>query len=208
MLALDDRTGRSHPLVRDHFDRATASAVLMELALQRRIDNDLHDIFVTDAMPTGDPILDPVLQVMAMAPVLTPKPIHDWLRQLADEGEALRDRALRQLEARGILGRRETKVLGIFGGRRYVLQRQKERHEAILRVLEVILRDDSPVARDIMLVNVANACGLLRPILNDRELAAAAPRIDQVARMDLIGQAMANAGAEIDIAGAMASGSN
>src|ERR1700722_20630473 len=91
LLALDDETGDFYTLARSTFDCASAGAVLMDLMLRRRIDNDLKNIFVTDAAPTGNPVLDPVLQTMAVAPVLTPNPITAWLRELADEGEGLRE---------------------------------------------------------------------------------------------------------------------
>lgn len=206
LLALDDSAGQFYPLVRSTFDCATAAAVLMDLTLRRRIDNDLRDMFVTDRLPTGNPILDPVLQLMAVAPVLMPKPILYWLREIAGQGEGLREQALRQLEAHGILKRENAKILWVFGARRYPLLHQKERREAKLRILGVILRDDIPEPHDIMLVALAHACDLFRHILSDHELSAASARIEQVARMDLIGQAVAKAVAEIETAIAMASG--
>jgi len=206
LLALDDSTGQFYPLARSTFDCASAGAILMDLTLRRRIDNDLRHIFVVDAAPTGNPVLDPVLQPMTIAPVLTPKPITYWLRQLADEGEALRERALRQLEAHGILKREDKKILWMFGTRRYPILHQKEQREAKLRILGVVLRDDIPEVHDIMLVALAHACGLFRHILSDHELAGATARIEAVAQMDLIGQAVAKAVGEIETAIAMASG--
>jgi hypothetical protein len=206
LLALDDSTGQFYPLARSALDCATAGAVLMDLTLRRRVDNDLRDIFVTDTTPTDNPILDPILQLMSMAPVLTPKPIVYWLREATNHGEGLREKALRHLEALGVLKRENAKILWVFGTRRYPLLHQKEQREAKLRVLGVILRDDIPEPHDIMLVALAHACGLFRHILSDHELTAASPRIEQVARMDLIGQAVAKAVIEIETAIAMASG--
>jgi len=206
LLALDDSVGRFYPLARSTLDCTLAGAVLMDLSLRHRIDNDLHDLFVTDASPTGSPVLDPALAILARSPVLTPKPIAAWLRDLSASSDDLRERALRQLEALGILRREDTKILWVFGSRRYPLLHQKEQREVKLRVLGVILRDDIPEPHDIMLVTLAHACGLFHHILNDHELTAASARIDQVARMDLIGQAVAKAVAEIETAIAMASG--
>jgi hypothetical protein len=206
LLALDDLAGQFYPLARSTFDCATAGAALMDLTLRRRLDNDLKNIFVTDATPTGDDILDPVLQVMATAPLLSPKPITEALRQLADEGEALREKALKRLEARGILRREDKKILWVIGVRRYPMQHHEEQREAKLRILGVILREGIPEAHDIMLVALAQACGLFRHVLSGHELAVAQLRIDQIAQMDLIGQAVAKAVSEIETAIAMASG--
>jgi golgi phosphoprotein 3 len=206
LLALDDSVGQFYPLARSTFDCATAGAVLMDLTLRRRIDNDLRDMFVTDATPADNPVLDPVLQLMALAPVLTPKPITYWLHEIAGRGEALREQALRQLEAHNILKRQDAKILWVFGTRRYPLLHQKEQREVKLRLLGVILRDDIPEPHDIMQVALAHACGLFTHILSDHELTAAGGRIEAVAHMDLIGQAVAKAVGEIETVIAMASG--
>jgi golgi phosphoprotein 3 len=206
LLALDDGAAHFYPLARSTFDYTSAGAVLMDLTLRRRIDNDLRNIFLVDPTPLDNPILDPVLQLMALAPVLMPKPIAAWLHQLADQGEGLREQALRQLEAHDILKREDKKILWMFGTRRYPILHQKEPREAKLRVLDVVLRNDIPTAHDIMLVALTHACGLFRYILSDHELAGALRRIETVAQMDLIGQAVAKAVAEIETAIAMASG--
>jgi Golgi phosphoprotein 3 len=206
LLALDDETGDFYELARSTLDCATAGAILMDLMLHRRIDNDLRDMFVTDTLPTGDDILDPVLQIMTLAPVMTPRPIAKWLRELMDESEALREKALRRLEARGIIRREDRKILWVFGARRYPVIHDKEVREVKLRILGVILGDDIPTPHDIMLTALAEACDMFRYLLSGPQLAQAAPRIAQVARMDLIGQSVAKAVTEIEAAIAMASG--
>jgi hypothetical protein len=206
LLALDDEAGQFYSLARSTLDCATAGAVLMDLTLRHRIDNDLKNMFVTNAKPVGDTILDPVLQVMAVAPVLTTNPITYWLRQFSGEGEALREKALRRLEAHGILRREDKKILWMFGQRRYPILHDKEIREVKLRILGVILSDDIPTPHDMMLTALAQACGLFRHILTGHELTSALPRIEQVARMDLISQAVAKAVTEIEAAIAMASG--
>jgi hypothetical protein len=206
LLALDDEAGQFYGFARSTLDCASVGAVLMDLTLRQRLDNDLKTLFIIDTVPTGDDILDPVLQTMALAPVLEPHPITYWLRQLMDEGEALREKALQRLVARGILKREDKKILWMFGARRYPMAHDKEIREVKLRILGVLLRDDIPSPHDMMLTALAQACGLFRHILSGHELGAATPRIELVARMDLIGQAVAKAVTEIEAAIAMASG--
>jgi hypothetical protein len=206
LLALDDQTGQLHPLARSTLDCAAGGAVLMDLTLRNRIDNDLRDMFVVDATPTGDDILDPVLQLMSLAPILTPHPIAYWLRQTADEGEALREKALRRLEARGIIHRQDRKILWVFGARRYPLTNNTEMREVKLRILGAVLGNEVPTPHDIMLTGLAESCGLFRHILSASEVEAASTRIAQISRMDLIGQAVAKGVTDIEAAIAMASG--
>ncbi|MDE1900360.1 MAG: GPP34 family phosphoprotein [Alphaproteobacteria bacterium] len=206
LLAIDDQTGQMHPLPASVLDCACAGAVLMDLTLRNRVDNDLRDMFVTDATPTGDDILDPALQLMALAPVLTPHPIAYWLRQVADEGAALQEKALRRLEQRGIIRRQNRTIFWVFGARRYPLVEDKEMREVKLRILGAVLGDDVPAPRDVMMTGLAQACGLFRYILSANELTSATPRIAQISRMDLIGQAVANGVGDIGAAIASASG--
>lgn len=206
LLALDDRTGRLHPLSRSTFDCATAGAILMDLTLRNRIDNDLRDMFVVDQTPVNDDMLDPVLQVMSLAPVLTPHPIAYWLRQFADEGEAFREKALHRLEARGIIRREDRKILWVFGTRRYPLVEDKEMREVKQRIMSVVLNDEVPTPHDVMLVSLAESCGLFHYLLSPADANAATARIAQVSRMDLIGQAVAKGVTDIEAAIAMASG--
>jgi hypothetical protein len=206
LLALDDQSGQLHPLARSTLDCAAAGAILMDLTLRRRIDNDLHDMFVVDQSPTGDDLLDPTLQLMSLAPILTPHPIAYWLRQVAEEGEALREKALRRLEARGIIHRQDRKILWVFGSRRYPLVDDKEVREVKLRILDAVLGDNVPTPHDVMLTGLAESCDLFRYILSAHEVESSAPRIAQIARMDLIGQAVAKGVTEIEAAIAMASG--
>lgn len=206
LLALDDEAGQFYGFARSTLDCATVGAVLMDLTLRGKLDNDLKDLFIVDALPTGDVILDPVLQTMSLAPVVTPHPITYWLRQLMDEGEALREKALQRLVERNILKREDKKILWVFGSRSYPMQDDKEVREVKLRILGVILKDDIPSPHDMMLTALAQACGLFRHMLSAHELDNATPRIEIVAKMDLIGQAVAKAVVEIEAAIAMASG--
>jgi hypothetical protein len=206
LLALDDESGQLYSLALSTLDCATASAVLMDLSLKKRVDNDLKVMFVTDTQPTGDEILDSTLRTMALAPVLTPHPISHWIRVLSEEAGALRERALKRLEYRGIIKRIDKKILWVFGSRRYPLVQDKEIREVKLRIMNIILGDEIPEPHDMMLTSLAHACGLFNHILTPQEMAQALPRIEQVARMDLIGQAVAKSVSEIEAAIAMASG--
>ena len=58
------------------------------------------------------------------------------------------------------------------------------------RILGIVLADEIPDPRDIVLVSLADSCRLFDSILQPSELEAAESRIHQVARMDLIAHAM------------------
>ncbi len=204
LLALDDQTGQFYPMAPSLIDCATAGALLMDLTLRGRIDNDLRDMFTVDSTPTGDELLDPILETMAQAPVLTPHPIAYWLQHVADTGESYREKALARLEERGIIRRQNRKILWVFGKRSYPLIDDKEMREVKMRILGVVMGNETPTPHDVMLTGLAESCGLFHRILSAPEAEAASARIAQVSRLDLIGQAVAKGVAEIQSSIALA----
>ena len=169
---------------------AVAGAVLMELAMEDRIDNDLEHLFLIDDTPTGDVLLDSTLAEVAAAERNNTR---FWIEHIAERGDDIRAAALGRLVERGILEERDERHLWVFRTRRYPAVDGQVRREVKLRIMEVLLSDEIPDPRDAMLICLADACGIFRALLSGRELAEVAPRIEQVSRLDLIGQAMVRA---------------
>ncbi len=63
----------------------------------------------------------------------------------------------------------------------------------------VLFSDEIPDPRDIVIICLADACGIFKSIFSSQELDAVAPRIEQVRRLDLIGQAMTQAIQDIEL---------
>ena len=57
----------------------------------------------------------------------------------------------------------------------------------------VLFSDEIPGPRDIVIICLADACGIFQRLLSKSELARANERIEQVRKLDLIGQAMSQA---------------
>ena len=166
---------------------AVAGAVLMELADVGRIDTDLEHLFLIDETPTGDDLLDPTLAEVAGGEQQNTR---FWIEHIAAYAEEIRAAALARLVDRGVLEERDNRFLWVFHSRRYPAVDGQIRREVKLRIMEVLLSDEIPDPRDVMLICLADACGIFRALLSGRELAQATPRIEQVAKLDLIGQAM------------------
>ena len=101
LLALDDRTGAPLPLPVTALAYGLAGAVLADLAVAGKIDTDDKKLVVLDATPTGDPLLDPWLALIA-AEKATHSVAH-WLSVLADRQKEIEQPALDRLLSRGIL---------------------------------------------------------------------------------------------------------
>ena len=93
----------------------------------------------------------------------------------------------------GILHVRDESFLWVFQSRRYPVVDGKADREVKLRILEVLFSDEIPDPRDIVIVCLAEACGIFRELLSRRELEHATARIEQVRKLDLIGQAVSQA---------------
>ncbi len=170
---------------------ALGGAVLMELALENRIDTDVDRLFLTDSTPVGDRLVDPMLAEIAQA-----DRSHDalyWVEHATRHADEIRETALARLVDSGILELSDDRFLRIFGTRHYALADEKAERELIGRIEAVLLSDAIPDPRDIVIVTLADGCGLLDRLLPAEDLARAAPRIELVRKMELIGRAFLNA---------------
>ena len=191
LLMLNDEDGEFVRVPGWSMQCAYAGAVLMELALENRIDTDLKRLVLIDPTPMGDDLLDPTLAMIAQS-----SETHDarhWVDHLADRAEEIREQALARLVERGILRREEDRFLWVFQSRRYPVIDGEAEREVKLRIMEVLFSDEIPEPRDIVIICLADACGILRELLSARELERATERIEQVRKLDLIGQAVSKA---------------
>ena len=197
LLLLDDESGEfvSTPVWPRRC--ALAGAVLMDLALLNRIDTDLRKLVVVDPSPTGDDLIDPIL-----ATIVGETEIHDarhWVERIADERSGwIQEQALSRLVRRGILESEGGRLLWAFRTRRYPTIDGKAEREVKLRIMHVLLSDEIPGPRDIVIICLADACRIFSHILTAKELNQARDRIDVVRRMDLIGQAVSTAVRDIE----------
>ena len=190
LLALDDE-GQLIELPEHALDHALAGAVLMDLCARGRIDSDLELLTVADVRPVGDPILDPALAGIACVPER--RSAEAWVSSLAQEGEAIRHRAVERLVDRGILERKATVLHWVVGGRRYPVVDGTEQREIRERVLAILTRGETPGPREVAIIALAEACAVFDGLIGMEEMVNVRPRIEEVARMDLVAQAMQRA---------------
>ena len=81
----------------------------------------------------------------------------------------------------------------VFQTRRYPVIDDQSVREVKLRLMGVLFSDGIPDARDMVIISLADTCGLFGGLLSSRELTDAAPRIAQVCKMDLLGREVSKA---------------
>ncbi len=203
LLILDDENGKFARVSDQQLRYALAGGVLMDLALENRIDTDLKQLILVNPHPVQDSLLDPTLADISQA-----TDTHDarfWVGRTAiRSADAIRQEALDRLVERGILQRQDNRFLWVFRSRRYPAIDDRAEREVKLRIMEILFSDQLPGPRDVVIIGLAHACNLFRQILSTRELAHVAPRINQVRQLDLIGQAMSQAITDIELSLALA----
>ena len=189
LLVLDEETGKLQARLPVHSLRnAIGGALLMELALHDRIDTDLHQLVVTNPAPLGELVLDRTL-----ARIVEDggnRPTGHWVGVFAEEYESVQPQLIDRLVERGILAWREDRLLWVFGSRRYPVVDGRPLRDVKRRMMEVLLSDVIPDPRDVVIICLADACALWDSLIHPRELAGLEPRIAQIVRLDLIGQAV------------------
>ena len=116
LLLLRDQDGRFVGVPTWSLDYAIAGGVLMDLAMENRIDTDLENLILLDSTPVGDSLLDPTLAAIAAGGS------HDtrfWVEHIAERADETHEEALSRLVSRGILERQDDRFLWVFRSRRY-----------------------------------------------------------------------------------------
>ena len=188
VLLLIDDDGKFPAGRKWSLDHALAGSVLMDLALEHRIDTDLERLMLTDASPVGDDLLDPTLARIAQESEHFDA--RHWVQATASEADTIRGQALSQLVERGILEARVERRFGLLRSVRYPVRDSEAAHAVRERAMRVLSSDEIPSPHDIVLIGLADACQVFRCLLPCKELDVLGPRIKQVRDLDLIGRAV------------------
>ena len=191
LLLIDDKRGDLIPIPAWSLACALAGALLMDLAMEGRIDTDPDYLSLLDATPLDDNLLDPVLAEIARAEEA--RPARFWVAYFAERGDEIRDKTLARLAAQGIL---EVEEGGFFAflpsvsrTRRYPAD-QAMREDVQLRIMRALFSNDIPDPNDVVIIGLADACGVFERLLPPSERVVAQERIALLGRMDLIGRAV------------------
>lgn len=191
LLAVDDKSGELTSARECWTEYALAAAVLFDLALAGKIDTDTEEITIVDRGPTGTALLDQVLAAMAAQPELTT--VQQWIEELGRRRDDLEGEALRSLAERGVLRHEKTKRLWIIDVERFPLVDLGEQKFVKRRLERAVLSDEIPAARDIMLVSLVEACGLLGQVFSEKALALRKQRIETLCNLETISRKVAAA---------------
>jgi hypothetical protein len=196
LLAVDEQTGHLRSTREFGTAYALVGALFFDLALARKIDTDTETIRVIDRTPTGNALLDRVLARMDGNPKLTT--VRDWIEELFLRRDDLEGEALGSMIAQGVLRHEKTKRLWIIDVERFPMVNDKPQQHVKARLAQAILTDAIPDTRDIMLVSIAEQCGLLGYVLSDTQLDSRRERIETLCNLETISRKVSDAIAGLD----------
>jgi uncharacterized membrane protein YgcG len=201
LLALHDEKGSVIPAAASVLNGALVGAVLMELGLAGRVREDDDGALLAYPAPTGDEILDEALQRIAEAD--RPRQPSYWVGRLARRIPRLKDRLLEQLVARGVLERRERRILWVFPSRSFPLADAAAEQQARDRIRAVILEDRVPDQRTAALIGLVRACNLIDEVFAPHERSQANRRFEELTSEEAVGSGMLGGGLEAVLLGTL-----
>jgi golgi phosphoprotein 3 len=189
LLAVDENSGGLRSTRPSATGYALVGAVFFDLALARKIDTDTEAIQIVNRSPTGSPTLDHVLAAMAQRGEMTS--VRQWIEEISYRRVDLEGEALASLIRQGILRHEKSKRLWIIDVERFPMVDNRLQQDVRLRLAEAILSDTIPDTRDIMLVSIAEPCGLLGYVLTSEKLSARRERIQMLCNLETISRKVA-----------------
>ena len=188
LLSIDENGNQHENFKSDSFDVIIAASILMDLALRHRIDSDMQYIIPDKLDDLGDILLDGV-----MGDIIdygNNRRIEDWISHLSIHGQFFRDEIITSLIRKGVLKIENEKIFWFFSKRKYPRIGNTEFEEVQSRIRHLILGEVIPEERDIVIVSILKNSNLLGTVFTEEEIEARKNRIDQIAKMDFIGQAI------------------
>jgi len=195
VLMLDDASGAVKPECTAVAPVAIVGGILMELALQGRIDSDLEALYVVDPTPVGDELLDSTLEIIRAEPERHPSAW--WIERLANRPVDYVLWVQQRLVSVGVLREEERKFLWVFSRRAYPQVSGLEGREAKARLTAVLYSGEVPDPRDTLLLGLAKATDVLYAMFSRQEMAKLAPRIDEVVALEEMGRSVSLVSAQI-----------
>ncbi len=191
LLTIDPRSGCLRGDQQFSVPYALTGAALFDLAIAGRIDTDVDSIHVLDRTPTGNQLQDRLLAELAAGADATS--VRAWVEQTFRLHKDLEDRALAQLAEHGLIRQEHTRRLWVIEVLRFPLVDGKPQQLVKERLAQAILNDGIPATRDIMLVSLVAACGLLSLVLTPAQQEARAQRIETLSTLETISRNVSSA---------------
>ena len=197
LLALHDEKGTILSTAATSIRYGLSGAVLMELALRKKVEIHNKKIVLVDDSYTGDNVLDEAIALIKN--LGKDKNAEYWVNKLSSKIK-IQEVMLKRLVDKGILKAEEHKILWIFDSPHYPMKDSGEESEIRERIRRVVLHKDIAETRMLVLIGLVNACRITNEIFSKEERKDAKKRIKEIIENDLIAEAVADTVAAVEAA--------
>jgi hypothetical protein len=188
LLSLDDDGQPRDP--QGTLGYALAGAALTELLLAGRFAHRDDRLEVASAAPTGDPVLDHVLDQVEAEP--KHRKLQWWVYRLGGgwRGPVVRNRLIDHLTATGVLAKGQERLLGLFPVTRHPPTDTTADDQARAAVRAVLVEGQDPDEPTAALIALVEVSGLVDACVQPPERRQARQRAKQIAAGDQVGDAI------------------
>ena len=192
LIALHDSRGTVHPAAFLALDIGLRAAILSELRLQGRLQTSASGHMRRNpdgCEPTGFPVLDRALDVLAAQP--QPGPTKDWLLALESGLPEVRAALTEMLASRGILGQADKERIGLPGSITHPMLDETAEMDMKQRLADAVDGDPNETSPRLgALIALAASCNLVYAAFEPAQRDVALARADWVAKRDAISRAL------------------
>jgi hypothetical protein len=159
LLALDDEKGTfvSEPFALTY---GLAGAILLELSLKECIKIVDKKVVVNNFRRIDDPLLDSYLQLLMNSK--KERSLKFWIQKFGNKERAIKKEILDKLILKGILDKREQKILWVFNNDKFPTVNAKPENILRKRLYEIIEFNKKPTLDELMLISLIDTCDLNR----------------------------------------------
>ena len=165
LIALDDDKGS---FVNDsiHLHYGFAGAILLEMAIRGKIEVFGEKIILKDRATEKEIALNKAIELMVEEGGMKTK---DLVGKLSKKASEFKNDTLQKLINKGVLEKKEGKILWIFPNDKYPTQNNLPENKLRQRLNDVVLYGKKAEAEDVMLLSLINVAGLTKEAFRDAE---------------------------------------
>lgn len=194
LLALDDEKGT---FVADStaYSYAIAGAIIMELALEKRIDLSGDKVVVKDKSKTGDIIIDTYFQTIIESK--KERKTKSWVDRLGNRADKIQRDTIEKLIDNRILEKKENKILWIFSYNKYPAQNSRPENHLRRRLYDIIVNSHRPELKEVMLLNLIESCSLGKEVFGKEQVKTFKKKLKSINEYDHLGDSIGKSVKEI-----------
>lgn len=181
LLAIDDEKGNFIP-DSTSFSYAIAGAVILELALEERIDISHDLVHVKDRTKTNNKILDAYLELIQQSK--KERKIKSWVERIGNKAEQIKKDTIDKLINERILEKKEKKILWVFTVNKFPAQNPRPENRLRSRLYDIIVNGHRPDLKEIMLLNLIESCSLGKEVFGKEHVKLFKNRIKDINASD------------------------